>query len=237
MDISLEFVKNYVQEGLGDKFSSATLALNELTLEVPAKHWLDAARFLRHDEMLELSQLTDLCGVDYLTYGDAEWDVTTASRSGFSRAVQATTDDPFDFGSDAKSAAFEGKRFAVVVHLLSVTRNLRIRLRTWAEDNDFPIVPSLVDVWSSANWFEREAFDLFGILFSGHPDLRRILTDYGFVGHPFRKDFPLIGQVEMRYDAEQKRVIYEPVSIDPRVLVPRTIRTDQRFSPAEERED
>lgn len=237
MAVSLEFIKDYLQEGLGSKLSAIKLALDELTLDVPAEHWLEVARFLRHDTMLDFAQLTDLCGVDYLTYGDAEWDVTTASRSGFSRASQASEADPFDFGEQDDNASFTGKRFAVVIHLLSVSRNMRIRVRTRCDDNDFPVVASLVDIWSSVNWYEREAFDLFGIMFSGHPDLRRILTDYGFVGHPFRKDFPLIGQVEMRYDAEQKRVIYEPVSIDPRVLVPRTIRADQRFSPAVERDD
>ncbi|QQZ27910.1 NADH-quinone oxidoreductase subunit C [Thiothrix subterranea] len=237
MAVSLEFVKDYVQEGLGDKLSASILAHGELTLEVAAEHWLEVARFLRHDSMLDFAQLTDLCGVDYLTYGDAEWDVTTASRSGFSRAAQATEADPFDFDAQEEGAQFAGKRFAVVIHLLSVSRNLRIRVRTRCDDNDFPVVASLIDIWSSVNWYEREAFDLFGIMFSGHPDLRRILTDYGFVGHPFRKDFPLIGQVEMRYDAEQKRVIYEPVSIEARVLVPRTIRADQRFSPAVERDD
>ncbi|OQX13317.1 MAG: NADH-quinone oxidoreductase subunit C [Thiothrix lacustris] len=237
MAVSLEFVKDYVQEGLGDKLSASVLAHGELTLEVAAEHWLEVARFLRHDAMLDFAQLSDLCGVDYLTYGDVEWDVTTASRSGFSRAAQVTAADPFDFDAQEDSSQFAGKRFAVVMHLLSVSRNLRIRVRTRCEDNDFPVVASLVDIWSSVNWYEREAFDLFGIMFSGHPDLRRILTDYGFVGHPFRKDFPLIGQVEMRYDAEQQRVIYEPVSIEARVLVPRTIRADQRFSPAVEHDD
>ena len=237
MAVSLEFIKDYLQEGLGDKLSSVVLAVGELTLDVPANQWLEVCRFLRHDDMLDCAQLTDLCGVDYLTYGDAEWDVTTASRSGFSRAVQTGEADPFDFGDQASGAAFAGKRFAVVVHLLSVSRNVRIRVRTRCDDNDFPVIPSLVEVWNSANWYEREAFDLFGIMFAGHPDLRRILTDYGFVGHPFRKDFPLIGHVEMRYDAAQQRVIYEPVSIEARVLVPRTIRADQRFSPAVERED
>ncbi|MEB4592430.1 NADH-quinone oxidoreductase subunit C [Candidatus Thiothrix sp. Deng01] len=236
MTVSLEFIQDYLKERLGDKLSATKFALNELTLEVPVGQWLEVCRFLRHNEMLDCAQLTDLCGVDYLTHGDAEWDVTTATRSGFSRAVQANDADPFDFGEE-KPLDVAGKRFAVVVHLLSVSHNLRIRIRTWCEDNDFPVVPSLVDIWSSANWYEREAFDLFGIMFTGHPDLRRILTDYGFVGHPFRKDFPLIGQVEMRYDAEQRRVVYEPVSIDPRVLVPRTIRHDQRFSPAEEHND
>jgi NADH-quinone oxidoreductase subunit C len=238
MDMKLEFIKDYIQVGLADKLLSAKCALDELTLEVPAEHWLEVARFLRHDEALGFTQLTDLCGVDYLTYGDTEWDVTTASRSGFSRAVaDGDGTDPFDFDAADTIPAFEGKRFAVVIHLLSVPHNLRIRVRTRCEDNAFPVVASLVSIWSSSNWYEREAFDLFGIMFSGHPDLRRILTDYGFVGHPFRKDFPLIGHVEMRYDAEQKRVIYEPVSIESRVLAPRVIRADKRFSAVEEHDD
>ena len=118
----------------------------------------------------------------------------------------------------------EGPRFAVVVHLLSVKNNVRLRVRTFCPDDGFPVVASLVEVWPSANWFEREAFDLFGLMFEGHPDLRRILTDYGFVGHPFRKDFPLSGYVEMRYDPEQKRVVYQPVTIDPREVTPRIVR-------------
>jgi NADH-quinone oxidoreductase subunit C len=128
-----------------------------------------------------------------------------------------------DYGAYADKPR-EGPRFAVVVHLLSVRNNVRLRVRTFCPDDAFPVVTSLVEVWPVANWFEREAFDLFGIMFEGHPDLRRILTDYGFVGHPFRKDFPLSGHVEMRYDPEQKRVIYQPVTIDPREVVPRIVR-------------
>ena len=120
----------------------------------------------------------------------------------------------------------EGARFAAVVHLLSVSQNVRLRLRGFCPDDAFPVLPSLVEVWPAANWYEREAFDLFGIMFEGHPDLRRILTDYGFVGHPFRKDFPISGYVEMRYDPEQKRVIYQPVSIEPREVTPRIVRED-----------
>jgi NADH-quinone oxidoreductase subunit C len=123
--------------------------------------------------------------------------------------------------------AWEGRRFAVVSHLLSVAHNRRLRLRVFAEDDDFPVVDSLTSVWPNANWYEREAFDLFGIVFTGHADLRRILTDYGFIGHPFRKDFPLSGNVEMRYDLDQKRVIYQPVTIERRVVTPRVIREDE----------
>ena len=122
--------------------------------------------------------------------------------------------------------AWEGARFAVVVHLLSVSNNQRVRVRVFCPDDDLPVVASMVDIWPSANWFEREAFDLYGILFEGHPDLRRILTDYGFIGHPFRKDFPLSGNVEMRYDPTQQRVIYQPVTIEPRDIVPRIVRDE-----------
>lgn len=124
------------------------------------------------------------------------------------------------------SASPEGLRFGVVLHLLSVTRNQRLRLKVFAPDDELPLLPSLIGVWSSANWFEREAFDLFGIVFDGHDDLRRILTDYGFIGHPFRKDFPLSGHVEMRYDTEQRRVVYQPVTIEPREITPRVVRED-----------
>jgi len=128
--------------------------------------------------------------------------------------------------SDYDNATWEGPRFAVVSHLLSVKHNWRLRLRVFAPDDGFPLVASVTPIWSSANWFEREAFDLYGILFEGHDDLRRILTDYGFIGHPFRKDFPVSGNVEMRYDPEQKRVIYQPVTIDPREVTPRVIREE-----------
>jgi NADH-quinone oxidoreductase subunit C len=128
--------------------------------------------------------------------------------------------------STYKNETRTGLRFCIVCHLLSVSLNQRVRLKVFAPDDGLPLVPSLVDVWSSANWFEREAFDLFGVVFEGHPDLRRILTDYGFIGHPFRKDFPMLGHVEMRYDAEQKRVIYQPVTIEPREITPRIIRED-----------
>jgi NADH-quinone oxidoreductase subunit C len=164
----------------------------------------------------------DLAGVDYLDYGRAEWRTNSATATGFSRGVNRT----------APHTLAGNKRYAVVSQLLSLTYNQRLRLRVWAEDVEDPMVDSLTGVWASAEWFEREAFDLFGILFRGHPDLRRILTDYGFIGHPFRKDFPLIGNVEVRYDPQLQRVVYEPVSIEPRTLVPRVIRHDNRYDPA-----
>ena len=129
--------------------------------------------------------------------------------------------------STYRDGAWEGRRFAVVLHLLSIKRNHRLRVRTFCADDDLPILASLVEVWPAVNWFEREAFDLYGIIFDGHPDLRRILTDYGFIGHPFRKDFPISGHVEMRYDPELKRVVYQPVSIEPREITPRIVRENQ----------
>ena len=166
--------------------------------------------------------------MDYLGYGQSEWETKDATHDGFSRGIEALGPGRFDWKSRPESGDIE-QRFSVVTHLISLTHNTRIRMTTFAADEGLPIVPSLVDTWNSANWYERETFDLFGILFEGHPDLRRILTDYGFTGHPFRKDFPLIGNVTVRYDEEKGRVVYEPVEIEPRVLVPRVIREDSRY--------
>jgi NADH-quinone oxidoreductase subunit C len=196
----------------------------ELTFEVAAADILEVARSFRDEPGLQFEQLTDVCGVDYLHFGQAEWRTTAASSSGFSRGVGR--------GGEVAAPADRPSRFAVVYHLLSVSLNARVRLRVWCPEGEPPMVDSVVTVWPSANWFEREAFDLFGILFKGHPDLRRILTDYGFVGHPFRKDFPLIGNVEVRYDPAEGRVVYQPVTIEPRVIVPKVIRQDNRYEPA-----
>jgi len=202
----------------------------EVTLDVEPAQWLGAALALRDEFGFE--QAVDVCGVDYLSYGSDEWD-TEVSYEGYSRGVEGSGVGRFAWGEQPNGAAdAPQRRFAAVAHLLSYQHNRRVRLRTFAENDDLPVVSSLTSVWPGTNWFEREAFDLFGIIFEGHPDLRRILTDYGFVGHPFRKDFPLIGNVEVRYDAEKQRVIYEPVSITPRVLVPRVIRDDARYATA-----
>jgi NADH-quinone oxidoreductase subunit C len=198
--------------------------VGELTWEVPAAKLLETCRALRDEPAFRFEQLMDVCGMDYLGFGDAEWRTEDATSSGFSRGVKRAV--------PASEVAPGGRRYAVVYHLLSVSRNERMRLRVFCPEGEPPMVDSLTGVWASANWFEREAFDLFGILFNGHPDLRRILTDYGFVGHPFRKDFPLSGNVEVRYDPEKKRVVYQPVSIEPRVLVPRVIRHDPRYDEA-----
>ena len=205
----------------------------EMTIEVLPENWLEIARLLRDDADLHFEQLVDLCGVDYFSYGDAEWDTTDVSWTGFSRGVEGEGPGRFKW-SDRPHPAHIPHRFGVVAHLLSLKHNRRLRVRAHCADDDLPGLASLVSVWPGVDWFEREAFDLFGIVFEGHPDLRRILTDYGFVGHPFRKDFPLIGNVEVRYDAEKKRVVYEPVtSVVPRVLVPRTIRDDSRYEQAQ----
>jgi NADH-quinone oxidoreductase subunit C len=202
----------------------------EITLDVAAAQWLAAAQALRDEFGFE--QCVDVSGVDYLSYGSDEWD-TDVSSEGFSRGVEGKSAGRFAWGEAPNGAAnAPERRFAAVAHLLSYQHNQRVRLRTFAENDDLPVVASLTSVWAGTNWFEREAFDLYGIVFEGHPDLRRILTDYGFVGHPFRKDFPLIGNVEVRYDAEKRRVVYEPVSIEPRVLVPRVIRDDARYATA-----
>ncbi len=216
------------------QLSSNTVDCNEVTIEVASKDLLSVCKKLRDEESLGFEMLIDLCGVDYSEYGQDEW-ATDKSGSGFSRGVDVGTHGHLKFGDEIPTSDTGRPRFAVVYHLLSVKNNLRLRVRVYAEDEAMPVVPSVIDIWNVANWYEREAFDLFGIHFDGHPDLRRILTDYGFIGHPFRKDFPLSGNVEMRYDPEQKRVIYQPVSIDPRVLVPKVIRDDNRyFEPEEE---
>jgi NADH-quinone oxidoreductase subunit C len=191
----------------------------EVTIECNAHNLKTTLLELRDLEVFSFDQLIDLCGVDYLTYGEYDWETESATESGFSRGVER---------QEAKAYAMDKSRFAVVYHLLSTKNNHRLRVKLFIEEANL-IVPSIHDLWKGANWFEREAYDLYGILFEGHPDLRRILTDYGFIGHPFRKDFPLSGQVEMRYDAKLQKVIYVPVDIVPRVLVPKVIRNDNRY--------
>ena len=195
---------------------------DEVTYEVEPAQLLSVCRALRDTPELKFEMLMDVAGIDYLHHGRDEWQTESATRSGFSRGRVARTTAP-----DPNMAG----RFAVVYHLLSITHNRRMRLRVKCADTQDPQVDSVIEVWACANWFERETFDLFGIVFRGHPDLRRILTDYGFIGHPFRKDFPLAGNVEVQYDNEKKRVVYQPVSIVPRVLVPKVIRHDHRYDP------
>ena len=192
-----EQLRDALHAVLGERIRDLTHALGELTLTVSSQDYLDVMQTLRDHPDLSFEQLIDLCGMDYSAYRDGD------------------------------SPLAHGPRFAVVSHVLSITHNCRLRVRVFAADDDMPIVASVNPIWSSANWFEREAFDLYGIIFEGHNDLRRILTDYGFIGHPMRKDFPVSGHVEMRYDAEQKRVVYQPVTIEPREITPRIIREDK----------
>jgi NADH-quinone oxidoreductase subunit C len=211
----------------GERIVALAEAHGEITIEVAPQHLLEVARALRDEKDFAFEQLVDLAGIDFLGYGEAEWDTSEVSSGGFSRGVEGA--GPGRFAWVDRPLVGATGRFAAVSHLLSIANNQRLRLRCRAPDDALPVVPSLTAVWVGANWFEREAFDLFGIMFEGHPDLRRILTDYGFVGHPFRKDFPLIGNVEVRYDPAKGRVVYEPVSIEPRVLVPRVVRDDSRW--------
>ncbi len=203
----------------GTAIRDAYVAHDQAVVELSPNQLLSVCQLLRDESEYSFEQLVDLCGVDYSVFGKADWETQSTSSTGFSRGV---SEEIFDDAAQARS------RFAVVYHLLSITNNQRLRVRCMIDDTPAKI-ESVVGIWASANWYEREAFDLFGILFEGHPDLRRLLTDYGFVGHPFRKDFPLQGNVEVRYDEEQKRVIYQPVTIKNRVLVPRVIRHDNRY--------
>ena len=213
-----------IDERFGEQMTRIPSICGELGYEIDKDDLVDIATTLRNDGDFGFEMLVDVCGVDYLSYGSAEWTTNSATGTGFSRGVER---EPVILD---EADEFDPKRFAVVYHLLSVQHNFRLRLRTFTGTNNPPIVKSVVDIWNGANWFEREVFDLFGILFDGHPDLRRILTDYGFIGHPFRKDFPLTGNVEVSYDADKGRVAYKPVSIEPRTLVPRVIRDDNRYS-------
>jgi NADH-quinone oxidoreductase subunit C len=240
----LKPLSELLQEKLGPTIKSLTLAHQELTIEVSANDVLEVCEQLKTEPCFHFEMLMDICGVDYLEYGISEWSVRDATTQGFSRGrmeagLEETSKHQYIANTDSTDgpicplstspSTWHKPRFAVVYHLLSLKHNHRIRVRTFAEGEP-PVVPSVIDIWNVADWYEREAFDLFGILFNNHPDLRRILTDYGFIGHPFRKDFPLIGTVEMRYSAKRERVIYEPVSIANRTLVPKTIRQTESES-------
>ena len=231
MSDALDNLAGLVLARCGDRLERIGSRCGELTFEVPAEQLVAVCRGLRDDPELGFEQLVDLTGVDYLDYGRVEWNTETATSRGFSRGRTLTRPSGTP-SRETGEGRREERRFAVVYHLLSVAHNRRLRLRAWCEGGEPPMLDSVVGIWKAADWYEREAFDLFGILFRGHPDLRRILTDYGFVGHPFRKDFPLIGNVEVRYDAAKGRVVYEPVAIEPRTLVPRVIREDNRYEPA-----
>ena len=218
-----------VEAKLGTRVERLPTTTGELGYRVAPEDLLEVCRTLRDAPELKLEMLIDVCGVDYQLYGRDEWQTSSATDTGFSRGALRDAFAPIE---DLESVDYRpAARFAVAYHLLSLTHNHRLRLRVFCPNDERPLVDSVYDIWNSADWFEREAFDLYGILFRGHPDLRRLLTDYGFIGHPFRKDFPLIGNVEMRYDPVKGRVVYEPVSIEPRTLVPKVIRDDARYVP------
>jgi NADH-quinone oxidoreductase subunit C len=220
----IEALAQKVAAHLGDGVRRVPSLADELAYEVEPESLRAVCMSLRDAPDLRFEMLMDLAGIDYLEFRKDEWQTHSATRTGFSRGR-------LDQEELVPPAPVGGARFAVAYQLLSISHNERLRLRVRCENDTEPVVDSVVEVWASANWFEREAFDLYGILFRGHPDLRRILTDYGFVGHPFRKDFPLSGNVEVRYDPEKKRVVYQPRTIEPRVLVPKVIRDDNRYNP------
>ncbi|MBT8448390.1 MAG: NADH-quinone oxidoreductase subunit C [Gammaproteobacteria bacterium] len=210
-------------EVFGDKLADAKVEFGEVTIEVAPSNLIEVCQKLRDDAEFTFTTMIDLSGVDYSAYGMTEWDTESATGEGFSRGVDTTLE--FE-------RVWTKLRFASVIHLLSIEHNHRLRVKTFVDENDLRI-PTVTPIWNGADWYERESFDLFGILYEGHEDLRRILTDYSFVGHPFRKDFPLIGHVEMRYDATENRCVYEPVSIEARINVPRVIRDDLRYGAEE----
>ncbi len=227
-----ETLKEALQAHFGDRLQHADVAYGEVGVEARPRDLAAVMTELRDAEPFRFDQLMDVIGVDYAAYGQDEWITERATDTGFSRGVGDPSTPRLGLtGIYGVQEITEktGRRFAAVYLLLSVEHNHRLRVTCFAEDDDLPVIDSVTGIWPAANWPEREAFDLYGIVFDGHPDLRRILTDYGFVGHPFRKDFPLIGNVEPRYDVEKGRVIYGPVEIEPRVLVPRVIRDDNRY--------
>ena len=213
-----------IEERFGEQLRRIPSTCGELTYEVDKDGLHEVATALRNEGDFGFEMLMDVCGIDYLNYGSDEWTTNEATGKGFSRGVER---EPVILD---EADSFDERRFAVVYHLLSLQHNLRLRLRVYTGTSNPPVVQSVVDIWNGANWFEREVFDLYGILFEGHPDLRRILTDYGFIGHPFRKDFPLSGNVEVHYDETEGRVVYRPVEIEPRTGVPRVIRDDNRYN-------
>ncbi len=219
MSAYYDALADQIAKRFGAELTRVPSSVGELTFSAPVARLLEIATALRDEPQFRFEQLVDLTALDLAAWGQGDWTAESATRTGFSRGR-----------APMRPATDRLGRFGIVCHLLSVRHNHRLRLHLACPDEDPPVVPSLVDIWPSANWMEREVFDLFGVLFDGHPDLRRILTDYGFIGHPFRKDFPVSGHVEVRYDPAQGRVVYQPVSIEPRNNVPRVIRKDPRSS-------
>ena len=214
---SIMLLQHEIEKDFSTWLSAVKIFDKELTVELKAQYLVELCQKLHTNSKYDFALLVDLCVIDYLHYGSDAWETSSATGTGFGRGV-----------SPISSNSYAESRFAVVYHLLSLSNNHRLRVKVFLENDDLNI-DSVNAIWPSANWYEREAFDLFGINFTGHPDLRRLLTDYGFIGHPFRKDFPLSGHVEVRYDAKAQRVIYEPVSITPRILEPKVIRSDNNW--------
>ena len=196
------------------------------TVLVEKNHLIKVLTKLKETKLFKFTQLVDLCAVDYIEYGKSEWETKNSTSTGYNRGINPQSHGRIKFG-DITDNKKSQDRFCIVYHLLSIKHNSRMRVKVYLDDQDM-ILPSTVGIWAVADWYEREAFDLFGILFEGHPDLRRLLTDYGFIGHPFRKDFPLVGNTQVRYDPTLRKIIHEPVDIEPRVLVPRVIREKEK---------
>ena len=220
---ALKKLQQLLETTLADKLQRVGIAYDELTLIVDKAHLVDVCQCLK--EQFHFEQLIDVSGVDYLQFGEAEWKTTRAASTGYSRATRPLR----LFSTKPVHDPKQLERFCVTYHLLSIAKNIRLRVKVFLPNEETPRIDSVMHIWPTANWHEREVFDMFGVLFNNHEDLRRILTDYNFEGHPFRKDFPVSGYVEMRYDNKKERIVYEPIEIEPRVLVPKVIREDSRY--------
>ena len=216
---------NSIKKLITDNFKNYKVSIEDNLLLLKENETNDIFQFLKSNEKLSFDTLIDIIAIDYLEYGEYEWE-TKKSNNGYSRGYSNSSSFRKTFNDLDKNLDTSSNRFAVIYQLLSTANNTRLGVKVICENNSNPHLDSVCSIWSSANWYEREAYDLFGIYFSGHPDLRRLLTDYGFVGHPLRKDFPLVGNSEVSYDIEKDRVVQKPVSIEPRVLVPKVIREE-----------
>ena len=197
---------------------------NEDTVIFKNNEFIKVMNIFKNNSYISFETLIDIIALDYSDYGISEWNAKNANNKGYSRGITKDSSGRYTYESAKTNYNQPVKRFAAIYNLLSINSNFRLKVKFYCEDDKNPTLPSVTSIWASANWYEREAYDLFGIVFLDHPDLRRILTDYGFIGHPLRKDFPLIGNVEVNYDLEKERVVYQPVTIKPRVLIPKVIR-------------
>ena len=216
----------YISESFfNEKFSNFNFVFeNKNTIVFDEENFLDIMSIFQDNDKLKFEILVDIIAVDYSDYGLTEWNAKNANNKGYSRGIKKDSSGRYTYSSAKKHYNQPKKRFAVIYNLLSISSNKRLNVKFYCKSDSSPSLPTLTEIWSSANWYEREAYDLLGIIFDGHPDLRRLLTDYGFKGHPLRKDFPLIGNVEVNYDLDKERVVYQPVTIEPRVTIPKVIR-------------